>query len=109
VSAGLTLSRLRAEHPMLTLIELIYVKKKHEKLTVACKGDALPALLVWFHHNLAGFSNSNNDFCYYYYFINITTIITQLTVNGKKIMKVPNNQFRARKSPERQLHYTAVQ
>jgi hypothetical protein len=46
---------------MLTLVELIYVKKKHEKLTVACKGDMLPALLVWFHHNLAGFSNSNND------------------------------------------------
>jgi hypothetical protein len=42
-------------------------------------------------------------------FINITTIITQLTVNGKKIMKVPSNQFRARKSPERRLHYTAVQ
>jgi hypothetical protein len=48
---------------MLTLIELIHVKKKHEKLTLACKGDTLPALLVWFHHNLAGFSNSNNDFC----------------------------------------------
>jgi hypothetical protein len=47
---------------MLTLIELIDVKKKHEKLTLACKGNTLPALLVWFHHNLAGFSNSNNDF-----------------------------------------------
>jgi hypothetical protein len=58
----LKLSQLRAEHPMLTLIELIYVKKKHEKLTLACKGDTLPALLVWFHHNLAGFSNSDNDF-----------------------------------------------
>jgi hypothetical protein len=63
VSDGLTLSKLRAEHPMLTLIELIYVKKKHEKQTLACKGDTLPALLVWFHHNFAGFSNSNNDFC----------------------------------------------
>jgi hypothetical protein len=63
VSAGLTLFKLRPEHPVLTLIELIYVKKKHEKLTLACKGDTLPALLVWFHHNLAGFSNSNNDFC----------------------------------------------
>jgi hypothetical protein len=65
VNAGLTLSKLRPEHPMLTLIELIYVMKKHEKLTLACrpKGDTLPALLVWFHHNLAGFSNSNNDFC----------------------------------------------
>jgi hypothetical protein len=31
--------------------------------TLACKGDTLPALLVRFHHNLAGFSNSNNDFC----------------------------------------------
>jgi hypothetical protein len=48
---------------MLTLIALIYVKKKHEKLTFACMGDTLPALLVWFHHNLAGFSNYNNDFC----------------------------------------------
>jgi hypothetical protein len=33
--------------------------------TLACKGDTLPALLVWFHHNLAGFPNSNNDFCYF--------------------------------------------
>jgi hypothetical protein len=55
VRDGLKLSKLRAEHPMLTLIELIYVKKKYEKLTLACKGDTLPALLVWFHHNLAGF------------------------------------------------------
>jgi hypothetical protein len=47
---------------MLTLIELIHVKK-HEKLTLACRGDTSPALLVWFHHNLAGFSNSNNEFC----------------------------------------------
>jgi hypothetical protein len=62
VRNGLTLSKLRAEHSMLTLIELIYVKKKHEKLTLACKGDMLPALLVWFHHNLDGFSNLNNDF-----------------------------------------------
>jgi hypothetical protein len=63
VRDGLKLSKLRAEHAMLTLTELIYVKKKHEKLTLACKGDTLLALLVWFHHNLAGFSNSNNDFC----------------------------------------------
>jgi hypothetical protein len=58
VRDGLALSKLRAEHPMLTLIELIYVKK----LTLACKGDTLSALLVWFHHNLAGFSDLNNDF-----------------------------------------------
>jgi hypothetical protein len=57
-----SLSKLRAEHPMLILIELIKIKKKHEKLTLACKGDTLPALLVWFHHNFAGFSNSSNDF-----------------------------------------------
>jgi hypothetical protein len=63
VSAGLTLSKLRPEHPMLTLIELIHVKKKHEKLTLACKSHTLPALLVWVYYNLAGFSNSNNDFC----------------------------------------------
>jgi hypothetical protein len=62
VRDGLKFAKLRAEHPMLTLIELIEVKKKHEKLTLACKGDTLPALLVRFHHNLAGFSNSNNDF-----------------------------------------------
>jgi hypothetical protein len=70
VRDGLKLSKLRAEHPVLTLIELIHVKKKHEKLTLACKGDTLPALLVWFHHNLAGFSNSNNDFCC---FLSVTT------------------------------------
>jgi hypothetical protein len=33
--------------------------------TLACKGDMLPALLVWFHHNLAGFSDSNNNFCFF--------------------------------------------
>jgi hypothetical protein len=43
VSAGLPLSKLRPEHPMLTLIELVRVKKKHEKQTLACKGDTLPA------------------------------------------------------------------
>jgi hypothetical protein len=63
VRDGMKLSKLRGEHAMLTLIELIYVKKKYEKPTLVCKGDTLPALLVWFHHNLAGFSNSNNDFC----------------------------------------------
>jgi hypothetical protein len=63
VRDGLKLFKLRAEHPMLTLFELIKVKKKHERQTLACKGDTLPALLVRFHHNLAGFSNSNNDFC----------------------------------------------
>jgi hypothetical protein len=63
VRDGLIFSKLRAEHSMLTLFELIEVKKKHEKLTLACKGDTLPALLVRFHLKLAGFSNSNNDFC----------------------------------------------
>jgi hypothetical protein len=63
VRDGLKFSKLRAEHPMLTLFELIEVKKKHEKLTLACKSDTLPALLVRFHHNLAGFSNSIDDFC----------------------------------------------
>jgi hypothetical protein len=63
VRDGLNLSKLRAEHPVLRLIELIHVKKKREKLTLAFKGDTLPALLIWFHHDLAGFSNSNNDFC----------------------------------------------
>jgi hypothetical protein len=55
---------------MLTLFELIKVQKKHEKLTLACKGDTLPALLVRFHHNLAGFSSSKIDFCC---FLSVTT------------------------------------
>jgi hypothetical protein len=61
----ITLSKLQAEHPMLTLIELTQVKKKHGKETLACKGDLLPTLLVWFHHNVAGIPNSNNDFCFF--------------------------------------------
>jgi hypothetical protein len=40
------------------------VKKKQQKPTLACKGDTLPAILVWFHHNLAGCSNSNSDFLF---------------------------------------------
>jgi hypothetical protein len=27
----------------------------------ACEGDTLPALIVWFHRNLAGFPNSADD------------------------------------------------
>jgi hypothetical protein len=46
VRDGLTLSKFRAEQPMLTLIELIEVKMKHEKEPLVCKGDTLPALLV---------------------------------------------------------------
>jgi hypothetical protein len=41
----------------------VVIATKHEKLTLACKSDTLPAVLVRFHHDLAGFSNSNNDFC----------------------------------------------
>jgi hypothetical protein len=40
-----------------------YEYRFKKKYMLTCKGDKLPALLVWFHHNLAGFSNSNNDFC----------------------------------------------
>jgi hypothetical protein len=47
-------------------------RKKDENYTLACKGDTLPALGIWFHHNLAGFSNSNNDFCC---FLNVITAI----------------------------------
>jgi hypothetical protein len=73
----LTLSKLRVEHPMLTmLIDLIQVKKKHEKQTLACMGDTIPASRVWFHHNLAGFSNCNNDSCF---FSVITPIMMALT------------------------------
>jgi hypothetical protein len=59
---------------MLTLIELSQVEKKRENYTLAGKGNMLSALLVWFRYNLAGFSNSNNDFsaffskCHYPYF-----------------------------------------
>jgi hypothetical protein len=70
-----------AEHAMLTLIVLIQVKKKNEKQMLACKGDTLPhlpAILVWFHHNLAGLSNSNNDFCF---FLSVTPIM----INRKKL------------------------
>jgi hypothetical protein len=49
---------------MLILIELIQVKKKRDKETLACMSDTLPALLVWFHDNLACHSNSINDFCF---------------------------------------------
>jgi hypothetical protein len=38
-------------------------KGKGKEKGKGCKGDTLHALLVWYHHNLAGFSNSNNDFC----------------------------------------------
>jgi hypothetical protein len=36
VRDGFTLSILWAEYPMLSFVELIYVTKKHEKLTLAC-------------------------------------------------------------------------
>jgi hypothetical protein len=73
VRDGLALSKLRPEHPTLTLIDLIDVMRKYEKLTLTCRGDTLLALLVWFNDNLAGFSNSNNDFlvfskCHYPYY-----------------------------------------
>jgi hypothetical protein len=29
---------------------------------LTCKGDTLPALLVWCHHNLDGFPNSSNGY-----------------------------------------------
>jgi hypothetical protein len=64
VRDGLTLSKLWVEHPMFMLIELIQVKKKHEKETLPYKGDTLPALLVWFRYNITGFSKSNHDFCF---------------------------------------------
>jgi hypothetical protein len=76
VRDGLTLSKLRAENPMLTLNDLIQVKKKHEKLTLACKGGTLPVLLVWFRHNLAGFSNYNNSFCSFLSVINSVMALT---------------------------------
>jgi hypothetical protein len=45
--------------------EGLVVKNKLENETLACKGDTLPALLVWFLHNLTGLSNSKNDFCFF--------------------------------------------
>jgi hypothetical protein len=60
------MSKFRAEHPMLMLIELMQVKGNTKTgRSLNCKGDTLPALLVWFHHNLAGFSNSYNDYCFF--------------------------------------------
>jgi hypothetical protein len=57
---------------MLTLIELIQVKKKHGSSTLACKGDTLPALRVWIHNNLAGFLTPTMIFafskCHYIFF-----------------------------------------
>jgi hypothetical protein len=61
---------------MLTLNDLTQVKKKHEKLTLACKGGTLPVLLVWFRHNIAGFSNSNINFCSFLSVINSIMAIT---------------------------------
>jgi hypothetical protein len=52
---------------MLTLIELIQVKKNRENLMFAYEGDTLPAIVVWFHHYLAGFSSAFNNFCFFDY------------------------------------------
>jgi hypothetical protein len=41
-------------------------EEKTQKQMIACNGDTLPVLLVWFPHNLAGLSNSNNDFRFFY-------------------------------------------
>jgi hypothetical protein len=46
----------------LTLIEFILKKKNYENSTLACEGNSLPPYVVWFHHNLAGFSSSINEF-----------------------------------------------
>jgi hypothetical protein len=105
VRDGLTLPKLRAEHPTLTLIELFHVQKKHEKQTLACKGDTLIALLVWFHHNLAGFSNSNNDFCCF--LIVITPILMALTYCEKlvKFFTMINKSIK-RKNVTKSLYFT---
>jgi hypothetical protein len=47
-------------------------------------GDTLPALLVWFHHNLAGFSNSNNDFSC---FLSVITLIMMALTHCWKLVK----------------------
>jgi hypothetical protein len=60
---------------MLTLIELSQVEKKRENYTLAGKGNMLSALLVWFRYNLAGFSNSNNDFSAFFLSVIIPTLM----------------------------------
>lgn len=37
-----------------------------KEYTLACNGDKLTALIVCFHHYLSGFSNSADDFCFYF-------------------------------------------
>jgi hypothetical protein len=44
-------------------VDRISSSEEKRKLALACKGDTLPALLIWLHHNLDGFSSSTNDFC----------------------------------------------
>jgi hypothetical protein len=41
------------------------VTKTHENWTLACKGDTLPVLIIWFHRILASFSSSFNEFCFF--------------------------------------------
>jgi hypothetical protein len=84
LTAGLRWTKEKSNHLLgyvtdstLTLIELIQVKKNHKNWTLAFKGDTLPALTIWFHHNLAGFKRSNNDFCFFS--IVITLIMMALT------------------------------
>jgi hypothetical protein len=53
--------------------------------TFASKGDTLPALIVWFHHTLVGFSSSTNDFCS---FLIVITLIKMAHTHCKKMNKL---------------------
>jgi hypothetical protein len=44
---------------MVTMMRVLIIGAS--AILIVC--DCNSTLLVWFHHNLAGFSNSNNDFC----------------------------------------------
>jgi hypothetical protein len=59
-------------------------KDKKQAYTLASKGDTLPALLVWFNHNLAGFTNCNNDF---YFFLSIITPVMTAFTHYLKLIK----------------------
>jgi hypothetical protein len=42
--------------------------------SLACKGDTLTALILQFHHYLAGFSNSTDEFCFFLTVISVFAI-----------------------------------
>lgn len=68
----------------LALTELSQTKKNHENKTLTCKGDTSTALILWFHHNLAGFSNSADYFC----FFSVISPIAMDLIHCQKLLKL---------------------